>query len=480
MTGNRQWPDYRVLPEPELVFDPLDGTKRSTHPLEGLLTFGPYGQHLGGTVPNTIRVGLIAPASDAGAIPRLISQLGAAHRPTIRTDYLPRFPGFTNLFHAGLAVAEPAGRIELSRDLDASLAVARRPHAVLAEALGTAVRAIALQRHAFDVVAIYLPDRWAAGFEGPPDEKFDLHDFLKGILAPHGIPSQLVREDTAGRKPDHCGVMWSLGIAFYAKAGGVPWKLYASDDSAAHIGLAYSLARNPDGSVRFVVCCSQVFDTDGTGLEFLAYQAQPDRVRVVGRNPYLDREPMRAVIARSIALYLNRKAGRMPRKMVVHKTTRFTPQEADGCYDALSKVDHIELVQVQEDAPWRAVVVDFEGRSSSLAPSAYPLKRGTLMHLGDYDLLLWTQGTTALAGRSTNYYKEGTGIPRPIMLKRWGGAAPAGEVAGDVLGLTKMNWNNDALYDFAPCTIRYSQVLAQVVKTMPGITAQPYPVRLFM
>ena len=61
---------------------------------------------------------------------------------------------------------------------------------------------------------------------------------MKGILAPHGIPSQLVREDTVGRKPDHCGVMWSLAIAFYAKAGGVPWKLYASDESAAFIRLA--------------------------------------------------------------------------------------------------------------------------------------------------------------------------------------------------------------------------------------------------
>jgi len=44
-----------------------------------------------------------------------------------------------------------------------------------------------------------------------------------------------------------------------------------------------------------------------------------------------------------------------------------------------------------------------------------------------------------------------------------------------------MNWNNDALHDFTPCTIRYSQVLARIVKAMPGVSAaQPYPARLFM
>lgn len=32
----------------------------------------------------------------------------------------------------------------------------------------------------------------------------------------------------------------------------------------------------------------------------------------------------------------------------------------------------------------------------------------------------------------------------------------------EVLGLTKMNWNNDALYDFLPVTLSYAHVLARI------------------
>lgn len=46
--------------------------------------------------------------------------------------------------------------------------------------------------------------------------------------------------------------------------------------------------------------------------------------------------------------------------------------------------------------------------------------------------------------------------------------------------LSKMNWNNDALYDSLPCTIRYAQTLAQTLKHMPGLLPVPYDYRLFM
>ena len=65
-----------------------------------------------------------------------------------------------------------------------------------------------------------------------------------------------------------------------------------------------------------MTCCSQVFDADGGGLEFIAYEAESAIIE--GDNPYLSRADMRAVMARSVRLYQDRHAGRLPRRLVVH------------------------------------------------------------------------------------------------------------------------------------------------------------------
>jgi hypothetical protein len=43
-----------------------------------------------------------------------------------------------------------------------------------------------------------------------------------------------------------------------------------------------------------------------------------------------------------------------------------------------------------------------------------------------------------------------------------------------------MDWNNDALYDPVPVTIRYSQRLARTIANVPELPGSTYPYRLFM
>ena len=58
-----------------------------------------------------------------------------------------------------------------------------------------------------------------------------------------------------------------------------------------------------------------------------------------------------------------------------------------------------------------------------------------------------------------DYYKEGKGIPTPLLLRRFAGHGAWDETCRATLGLTKMNWNNDSLYDRLPATLAYSDVL---------------------
>src|SRR3546814_2020047 len=99
---------------------------------------------------------------------------------------------------------------------------------------------IEAHRTAFDVLFVYLPERWAAAFRGVEDD-FDLHDHLKAYTAAHAIPLQIVREGRALSYPCKASVMWRIGLALYAKAGGVPWKLADVEPDTAYIGLSYAV-----------------------------------------------------------------------------------------------------------------------------------------------------------------------------------------------------------------------------------------------
>ena len=72
------------------------------------------------------------------------------------------------------------------------------------------------------------------------------------------------------------------------------------------------------------------------------------------------------------------------------------------------------------------------------------------------------------------------GVPEPLMLVRHAGHGGWDDAAAAVLGLTKVNWNNDALYDRLPVTLGFAGALAKTIVHMPQLGPRPYPVRYFM
>src|SRR3546814_20420857 len=92
--------------------------------------------------------------------------------------------------------------------------------------------------------------------------------------------------------------MWRIGLALYAKAGGVPWKLADVEPDTAYIGLSYAVRPVETDKPRFVTCCSQVFDADGAGLEFIAYDADAREMQVQRDKPFLSRPEMFRAVGR--------------------------------------------------------------------------------------------------------------------------------------------------------------------------------------
>ena len=474
--ANVQLPDYITLAEPGLSFDAYDAKQRLAHPLRGLADFGPFSDSILGATPDTIRLAAIGPAGSGPRIQALINELSKAHQPRERPLYVPIFPGFEMVFRKQLNLSN-ANIVDLPLDLDAQVR-GPNPQRALAEALSNAMAPLKGRRADWDVVLIYLPDKWRPGFDGGASPDFDLHDFIKAKTAAQAIPTQILNDDVWTYRC-RASVSWRLGVALYTKAGGVPWKMEPIQANTVFVGVSYAI-RKDGATPRYVTCCSQIFDADGTGLEFLAYETEASKVTLRGTNPFLSREQMRAVMARSLALYLDRHPGRTPRRVVVHKNSDFKFQEIDGAFDAFASIDEVELVQIQ-DTRWRGVrLIAPYGGGHTGRPDKWPLSRGTMLILDDNEALLWTQGNSASVVGGQNWYPVGKSIPRPLLLRRYAGGGEADLLGREILALSKMNWNNDNLNDTLPATLGFAHKLAEVVKRMPRLDPKPYPLRLFM
>lgn len=476
-TSNSQLSAHSLLSEARLLFHPLRIEEVDEHPLKGLVRFGPYSRSLLHSVIDPIRIAIVAPLGGVKAVQRLLNELCQQQAPNERRAYLVQYPGFTRVFRVGLAAASNNAMFEFPMEFEDALSRSQSPYITLADGISRALNAVCAHSHEFDVVAIYLPNRWQSGFFGPGQNGFDLHDYIKAIMASRGIATQIIT-DNALSYHCRCSVAWRLSIALYCKAGGVPWKMANSDPETAFVGLSYAL-REGQGP-RFVTCCSQVFDADGAGLEFVAYET--DDVHIERDNPFLNRNEMRRVMTRSLALYQRRHSGRLPKRVVVHKSTHFKPDEIEGCFDALHGSPAIDLIQIQQDVGWRGVLIDQPSTPGMTkgSPHGYPVHRGTTLQLDGKTILLWTQGNAPTAVGGKDFYKEGKGIPTPLMLRRCAGHGAWDPHCHSILGLTKMNWNNDGLYDRLPVTLAYAHVLARVIKRMPHMSPQAYQFRYFM
>lgn len=462
-----------LFPEAELLFHPDRTSERDAHPLRGLQRFGPYSR---GLMQSPIRVATLAPAGESERLFGFMRELNQTFSPVERKDYLPNWTGFNSIFDMRIAPASKRCRTELDRNFESELSQSSVPHSLLAEQLIRAIQPLEAFRSEFDVLFVYLPQRWERGFYGVDDD-FDLHDHLKAYTAARGLPIQIIREDKALAYRCRASVMWRIGLALYAKAGGIPWKLADVDPEAAYIGISYAVRSAGDDKPRFVTCCSQVFDAEGAGLEFIAYDTHD--VQVQRDNPFLSQAEMFRVISRSMEIYRHRHAGRSPRRVMIHKSTEFKNAEVLGCFEALPLCEAVDLVQVVEDVGWRGSRWERDSANPKGKAAAFPVRRGSLIGLGEREALLWMHGAVEGLGPKT-YFQGQRSTPQPIRLVRHAGHGSWDDSARAALALSKMNWNNDGLYDPLPVTMSYAKVLARVLKRMSNLGSSPYQFRFFM
>ncbi|MHB8066073.1 MAG: argonaute/piwi family protein, partial [Ruminiclostridium sp.] len=235
--------------------------------------------------------------------------------------------------------------------------------------------------HGFDIAVIYIPMSFARFRESSnPALDFNLHDALKLYATDKGVKLQFV-EERSTKYYDPCKVLWGLSTSIYAKATGVLWQPVTLSSDTAFVGVSYALSQNKGTCIG----CSQLFDSTGTGIRLLLKKINDPGF--YGKNPYMKCDEAYEMMSALRNKYYQWNPTNRLRRIVVHKTTPFTQDEIKGFTQALEGIDDIELLQIQEFSPWRAIRFGPDFKAANFA-----IHRGTVIPLSEDSFLAWTHG----------------------------------------------------------------------------------------
>ena len=458
------------------------------HPRDGLTLFGPVDSK-GIEKPSHFCYGVVGTRSGAAAFREFVKAINRPISTEDRWDEVlwPHYPGFEEAFHAVLPT-DPAWVEELDdqvvKNAATELDAHKRVFAVVSLFLSR-VRAAKKSDEPFRFFVIVVPDyvfancrplsRFMGGhghrigkreqklraeigdfFESYEPEQYsysiDFRRQIKARVMELEIPIQIIRESTlrlvveekrlgARHLTPLSDRAWNLSTALYYKAGGKPWKLSGVREGVCYVGVSF---KNTD-TAHTACSAAQMFLNDGDGVVFLGDEGRWYSER---KGEYhLSRDSARRLLCGVLGTYQSLH-GRKLTEVFLHCSSTVNDEEFAGYHAACP--EGVKLVAVRV-APERMGLRLYRAGTR-------PVLRGTFWQVSPRRGFLWGSG---FKPRLRTY--DGSEVPQPLCIDVQHGTADLEQVARDIFGLTKLNYNCCKLGESQPVTIHFSSAVGEIL-----------------
>ncbi len=299
---------------------------------------------------------------------------------------------------------------------------------------------------------------------------------LKARLLRHLVAIQVVRETTVAPgdfldaldRPirgvqDPATLTWNLCMTAFFKGEGKPWRLASIREGVCYIGLVFK--RDPTGDRELYACCgAQMFLNAGDGVVFRG--AFGDWWKRDQKEYHLDEAAAKDLVERVVTEYKRQHDGKPPKELFIHGRAEFTDEEWKGFNAAVDARTNLVGVRIRQSKDIKL----FSG-------GTMPVMRGIAYPTSATRAYLWTTGYVP---RLDTY--PGWEVPNPLAVDVLRGLAPLEVVLGDVMALTKLNYNSADYSATLPVTLGFADAVGEILMAAPedGSPIPPLPFRYYI
>ncbi len=301
------------------------------------------------------------------------------------------------------------------------------------------------------------------------------HNQLKIRLLKHKVLTQIIRESTIGYedisklpawkldgiKTQDTAKAWNLATALYYKLGGLPWKLGDIRSGVCYIGLTFKQDLT-NTKPEYACCAAQMFLDSGDGMVFRG-RVGP-YYNTITEEYHLTKDQSKQLLEKAIDSFLDEN-NVLPKEIFIHGKTYFDDDEWDGFKAAVGD-RRISIVGIR---------ITSESTFKLYRDGEYPIMRGTLYVRNARTAFLWTKGfiprIQSILGLET---------PNPLQVQIIRGDAKIETVCKDVLALTKLNYNSCKFCDGQPVTLKFSDLIGEILTAGPNDKLEVLPFKYYI
>jgi hypothetical protein len=301
--------------------------------------------------------------------------------------------------------------------------------------------------------------------------ELNFHNQLKARVLDTDQVIQVVRESTLARDEfeegsrkslqDAASVAWNLSTTSFYKAGGRPWRVAEIREGVCYVGLVFKRIENARG--RDNACCgAQMFLSTGEGVVFKG-AVGPWYSETEG-SFHLDAEKAAELMTLIVRAYTEMH-GRPPRELFIHGHTWFSAEEWAGFSRTVPEGTKLAGVRIRR-----------QNEIKLFRFGSKPILRGTAMIASSERMAyLWTAGFTP---RLDTY--PGREVPNPLTVDIARGDGDIEQILSDLMALTKLNFNNAGFSDGLPVTLRFADLVGEILTAGPAAPKAPLPFKFYI